>query len=1092
MKAVTSVRAIPHLSGRRIDLTWQNPSTTAFGSASLTNIRILRQERTFPRLPIEGLEGKQVYSDRAISQFSDRELNPLTTYYYTIFTQDSDGNFYADENSRVAVFATENYGLTERLYKLLPAVHQRYDLPLNAADISQLSSPIQQAFNALPPQLRDRGQLWRFFLATATTLDLIRSLAEGLRQLRDLDRVRPEFLPLLAQWLNWELDNTQPIFSQRNEIKFTPSFYRTVGTVPNLRNLVNRYTGWYAQVAEFAQIIALSNSPPQFNLFAIQPIGTTWQGTDDASAILGLGNGNNSATGSDGALSTAATLVSSTVAPFRLRPGMELAITADDRIPVSVRFQTGDFTEISNATAAEVATVLERNLSEVTAIARSDGRIELRSHLLGLQSALRVEQTVASLVALEASPRGRLSVFAEQNSRVRLFYEIADPTAPRTAQLANQALSGIPFAQGSIPGVHLGATAALKMMETQAIELPSLPQGRIHYKTYRQGTWGESYTLPGTVGIVQGEPAAVELPGGSLWLAWIENPNRDKAQLRFQTGTAQTPQPAQITSSLNQPFAIPLGTRLVIRGNWQGVEGIEFTATDFANPQSVSAAQMLAVINARLSHVLASANPNGTITLTTRVPGGTVAVGGDEFLEIDLGLSSGAAALGFDARNAIAQGNWGDHIIWSEPATVTSAGIGRHSDLQAVVDSNGIVWLFWSTHSSGIWQIVSSRWDGTNWSALETLADGIGGNREPYGLLDVTNRIWLFWSRRRGVGTREDIWTLRQRVFASASGWSTETAVTGLAPEERATDREAAVVRLPDNTLHVFFQSDRGGSSDLWSVTVTPTVTPETSLVSAPVAITNNRSADRSPAPLLMPDGALWLLYRSDRSLPLSRIAARPLSVPDNRITSPKAQVRDTTALTARASSDFVKPVAGRLSSFIAADTGTIQRFAGTTSVVPSDRRRMERRRQWDDFLSYTPQKPVGFPGERELEDSEFYTRGTVGLYLSPVIGDNPQTQQKVERLRPLLRRFLPINVRAVVILAPRVDLEYIYQPGRDLQESYSDSYPLVEYYSGLTENTSVSLPDWVIFRSNTLGNVTANLAELTTLRSRTYYPPPL
>ncbi|HEY9597757.1 MAG TPA: phage tail protein, partial [Cyanophyceae cyanobacterium] len=95
-------------------------------------------------------------------------------------------------------------------------------------------------------------------------------------QLHDLDRVRSDFLPFLAQWVGWDLDYSLPVFSQRNEVKAAPPFYRTVGSVPNLRSLVTRYTGWYTQVAEFAQRIVRSNAPAQFNLFAIQQSGTTW------------------------------------------------------------------------------------------------------------------------------------------------------------------------------------------------------------------------------------------------------------------------------------------------------------------------------------------------------------------------------------------------------------------------------------------------------------------------------------------------------------------------------------------------------------------------------------------------------------------------------------------------------------------------------------------------------------------------------------------------------------------------------------------------------------------------------------------------
>lgn len=1076
MKTIARIQATPDLRGQRIDLIWQNPLASDFEpGVTLTRLCIMRQEGTFP---LEANPAQSLYYGAVIDHFSDRNLQPLTTYYYTLFTQDSSNTFYADDASRCAAFATQDYQLPEQLYKLLPAVHLREDLPLTAAEINQLSPPIRAALQTLPLGLRDRGQLWRFFAATASSMNVLRSFAEGLRQLHDLDRVRPDFLPFLAQWVGWDLDYSLPVFSQRNEVKQAPAFYRTVGSVPNLRTLVNRYTGWYTQVAEFVQQIARSNAPAQFNLFAIQQSGATWRGTDDAAAVLGFGTGNDTATGPP---TTPATLISTLTAPFRLRSGMELALTADDRIPVSIRFQPGDFANIQAATAAEVAAVLNRILSEVSAIARLDNRIELRSHLLGAASSLRVEQYAASLVTLEGAPSGRIAVLKDQTDRLRLVYETADPLAAATAWAANQALKGIPFANSIVPGE---TTADQGKIGASPTILPSLPQGRIRYKTFRNGTWSPSYPLLAETTVAQGDPAIAELSGGRLWAAWIESPQTDQARLKFsRQGIVSTSQPARLVGQRSQPFALRPGLRLVLRGNWEQPEGIEFVATDFPNFNAITATQLVTVLNARLQHVVAAVNAVNPSVIALR----TAIAGGEEYLELDLGLSTAATALGFDERNALAQGDWGDRVDWSPPEDVTGIAPGRHAGLQAIADSTGTIWLFWSmfvgSPGSALagWQIVSARWNGTAWSALETLTNSLGGNQQPIAVLDASDRLWLFWSQRQGSGTLTDIWTLRQRVFASGSGWSAETAVTTPPGAGRFADREPTAIRLPDNSLQIFFQSDRSGGSDLWSLILTPAPNPTTSPISAATAVTTGAAADRAPAPIRLADGTLWLLYRSDRSIPLSRVATRPIPAVDNRITSPKLALTTVEQLRL-----------GRANSVRSPDTGTLQHFSGSTSLVLADLSRWERRRQWDDLLSYTPQKPIGFPQEANLRDDEYYTRGTIGLYLSPIITDNPLTQQTVQRLRPLLRRFLPVNTRAVVILVPRADIEFVYRPGKDIQDAYADRFPFIEYYSGLADSTTVALPDWVLFRSNTPSNLTANPANLTTLRNRTYFPPPL
>jgi phage tail-like protein len=1096
---VTDLRAVPHLQGRRIVLTWRNPPATDFtGSAPLAGVRIVRRQRTFPRTHEDG---DTVYNDGpVISTFTDGGLQPLTTYFYTVFAVDAAAppNYYADTQAQAAALATENYNLAERLYKMLPAVHQRYDLPLSAAELQelqQLDPAVVRALAALPSRLRDRGQLWRFFHAAAP-LDLMRSLAEGLRHLHNVDLARPEFLSLLGRWLGWDLDRTLPVFAQRNEIRFAPRLYRSMGTIPNLRTIVHHYTGWHTQVAEFAQHIARANQPPQLNLFAIVEDAGAWRGADDAAPLLGFDAAHSTASGSEDG---PAILVSTTSGLFALRPNVELAVTADDRLPVAVLFRPGDFADMARATAGEVAAVLNRTLSEVTATALDDGRIELRSHTLDPDSALRVERSAASLVTLEGAPRGRLATCVDVDvppgqDRCWVFYETFDPLAQVTVQAATQALRGESFSSGLLPGESQPAPTVT--VGAAPLFLASQPQRCVRYKALRRGTWGASYALEPASDSTTGDPAACQLPNGRIFVAWLEHPNTAVARLRWQLGIVHDPQPARLVGQRNTPFAITPGSHLVLRGNWPEAEGFEFAAGDFVNPQQATAEDIAAALNARLSRVKAVVQPNQTLVLET------VAASGDERLEIDLQASSAAQALGFGAENAVATGAWGDVMDWSPPQDVTAAAPGRHADLYALVDAaSGVsgVRLFWATHVGTHWHIVTARWDGEAWSGLETRADSLGGNREPCAVLDTDGRIWLFWARRQGVGTPEDIWTLRRQVFDPATTrWSAEAEVT-TPPVGRAADREPGVVRLPCGDLRVFFRSDRAGGADLWSVTVKPS----TAAVTVPEAVTAGYVGNHAPAPILLANGALWLLHRSDRSVSLSRVATRPLPTVDNRLTSPAPRRPERSP--------------GVLYSVRSPDIGTLERFAGTTSVVLTHTARGGRRGQWDDLLAYTPQRLLTLdrgaryaPGEEEeglaapaphtpLEPNRYeiwrrddrYTRGTVGLFLSPVVPKNALFQQQVERLRPVLERFLPSNVRAIVILTPRLDIEFVYQPGADIEETYADEHPEIEFYSGLGESAAAALPDWLRLLATTLGHVSADPADLTTLRRRTYFPPP-
>jgi phage tail-like protein len=1121
MRTATEVRAVPSLEAGRIELTWRNPPAADFaGGPRFVGVRVVRRTRTYAR---DADDGEVIYDGPIIAAAADAGLTPLTTYYYTVFAVDDAAtpNRRADDRSRAAALATADYGLTERLYRMLPAVHQRED-PLTPADLRALheslivrrpgfppdtsrADAVLLALEALPASLRGQGPLRRFFHAAAAPLDLMRSTAEALPALHDPDRAPPAYLPSLAAWLDWPLDRTLPVHHQRGEVTAAPFLHRITGTPPSAGALVTRYTGWYARTAELHQSIARAHMPPQMNIFALVEDAGGWRGVDDAAPLLGFAPGNDAA-GGGGALpavlSGTAPGGGGPVHPFPLRPGMELTVSADGRPPVTVRFQLGDFATIGSATAREVAAVLNRAFTELSARSfpasplgpppPTENRIELRSHTPGPASTLTVERSETSLVSLEGSPRGRLSLCPDASAaplvggRVRLFYETSDPLEPATTHQARLALAGVPFPRGAIPG----AAPAAVVGETTAVA-PAVPLGRVRYKTFRMGTWGASLPLPGTPVVAQGDPAAVELPtpvaAGSIFAAWIEQPHTAQATIKFAVGRPRPPAPARLRGQRSQPFVLEPGTFLVLRGPWPDAAGVEFTSADiagFVNPREATTAEVAAVLNARLTGVSAVPDP-ATNTLELR----TAAVGGDAHLSVDLALSSAAAALGFGEANATSTGEWGDAIDWGPAQDVTAAPPGRHADLAAVLDSTGWVRLFWATHTGLRWQVMGARWDGVAWSAAERLAppaadpDQVSVNREPSAALGGDGRIWLVWSRREDApdlaAQQRDSWTLQRRVFDSGAGWGPVPAVTAAltavpaGPGARLADREPSVRIVPGapEQLHVYFRTDRGGGPDLWRLVVNTT----TGVAAAPVQVTSGAAADGWPAPVAMPDGARWLLYRSDRGVPLARTAVS---------TPPAAEARVIPRPRARA-----WPSAAR--SVRLPDTGTLRRFAGTTSVVLGDASRIGRRRQWDDPVAYTPDKPLGELGPQKLAPDDLYTRGTIALYVSELLPESAVTANMVQRLRAALTRYLPINVRVVVRLAPRPFVEDVYTPAADIGESYADQYPEVEYYTGPGEDAALAVP-WTVLHSNTLGDVSADPANPATLLRRTHFVPPI
>src|SRR5262249_46805961 len=170
----------------------------------------------------------------------------------------TDGDEAASYQSSVMV--TDAYGLNRKLYESLPEIYRRHDVE---------TRPATPGADSVPEQAPRSGQLRRFVDLFGVSLDSLRSTAEGVRTLHDIDNVDARYLTLLAEWIGWDLSVGVDIPLRRNEIKTATRLYRLVGTLPGLRSLVSQYTGWFTQVAEFAQNLTLSNRPPQRNLFAI-------------------------------------------------------------------------------------------------------------------------------------------------------------------------------------------------------------------------------------------------------------------------------------------------------------------------------------------------------------------------------------------------------------------------------------------------------------------------------------------------------------------------------------------------------------------------------------------------------------------------------------------------------------------------------------------------------------------------------------------------------------------------------------------------------------------------------------------------------
>jgi phage tail-like protein len=1012
------------LLGRGIELTWVNPPVSAFEGGFLLGTRVVRRERTFP---LDPGDGELVYDDAGpvVDRFTDTGLTPLTRYYYTVFAYDGSG-YHSGEGSRASALATDDYGLAERLYRLLPAVHQREDRPLRPDEVHALDPRVQEGLRILPPDLRGTGQLRRFLAAATAPVALMRSTAEALRQLHDIDRVPPEYLSLLAAFLDWRTDRTLPVYSQRNEVRAAPQLYRTVGSIPNLRSIVTRYTGWQVKVAEYAQHINRSHQAPQQNVFALRETGAGWFPASDAGDLLGFAPPNTGA-----GLST---VTGTTTGPFALAPSMELTVGTDGAGPVTARFARKDAVNLAAATTAEVAAALNRQFIDLTATALPGGQLRLDAH----GGTLRVETPGSSLVTLDGAPRGRLSVVLADASAFWVFHTAADPLGPVEDRAARRAVSGHAFPRPPVPG-ELGVPA--NVLDASPW-LPAEPVGQIQVKPYRGGQWGDSMPLfPG------GEPAAAALPPagpglpGRILLTWVQRPGTPESRILFSLGVTRQPSPAVLTGQNGTPFPIPHGSFLLVRDGGGRARAAQFARTDFTDPDAPGIGDVVNVLNTRLAGLLtASAAPGGALRLTSALTGGAAR------LEVDLRNSTAAVALGFGPDNNVATGDWGDQIDWGAAQPLSAVAPGRLADLAATPDDTvGAVRLAYARHDGSAWQVRTIRFDGAAWTGDEALTTGPLSSREPSLGRDPDGRIWAVWARQGAVGAAG--WSLRQRNRPAAGVWSAEAALTPAPAPAIAGDREPGLTVRPGLTPRVFFRTDRNGGADLWSIPI-----------GGPAAeVTTGAPGDTWPAPVTV-GGSQWLLHRSDRSVGHAAVGG-----------------------------------AG------AQDTGTLRRYAGSTTVVLGDIDRLRRLRTWDDLVSYTPHRPAGETATDPLREEEVYTRGTIGLYLTQAVS-GLLDDSMAERLRAVLRRFLPINVRAVVWLAPRAELEYVYPAAADLTDTYLDKHPDIDHLTVTEGLNTVLLRGWGVIGSAALSTpppadpeatgITADSADLTSLRWRSHHPP--
>jgi len=794
-----------------------------------------------------------------------------------------------------------------------------------------------------------------------------------------------------------------------------------------------------------------------------------------------------------------AVLVGSGQEPFALVPGARLRLVGSFA-PETLVLQASDFADVARASAAEVATAVNARLAQVRAQAQG-GRLRLA--------------TVA------AGPEARLAV------------DLAGSTTARRLGLAGP---GQPARGGWDPAIDWGGAATLSGVRPgrhadTAVLTDAQGLVRTFWSQHRQCIW-RIVSAAWTDRVSAATPAGLATLRNGTWTTLATADGLPSDDVRGAAADADgnlwvaTAAGAALVRANGSTLVRDLGSGLAsndVRAIALAADGGIFVATDAGLailPSPDGAAVLIDTAgglpgNDLRALVLAD---DGTAYLATatgacvRDPAGAMVqlrapkeLPSDDVRAVALGEDGTAwfaTAAGLARRGA--NGTVGlvgaadglhnldcravapapDGALWVATAAgvacrgpagdwtvhTTASGLPGNDIRSLLIAPDGSVWA--GTDSGigvrdpgGVW----SAWRQSDGlpsgtvrallgpcSAPRELAVGGAGNREPAACLDDSGRIWLVWSQLQPGDSTQDRWTLRLRRYTPATGlWDAESAATAQPADARAADRQPAAIAVPGSGPRVFFRSDRGGSNAIWWLTLSPA-----GVASAPQALPDDPCSTGAPAPVSVA-GELWLLHSSDANLALGELPA---------------------------TGDSGAPVAGseRLSG-----AGSLRRVAGSTTPVLADRLRNSGRRSWGDLLAYTPQKPGG-PREPPLAPDEPIDRGTLGLYVSAGRDGLPLTQRAVDRLEQLLAQFLPINLRAVVILAPSIDLDLVYAPGADISETYFDQYPMADALGPIGDSTTAALPQWAVLTSNRSDHRSADPANLTTLRERTYGPLPL
>jgi len=374
---------------------------------------------------------------------------------------------------------------------------------------------------------------------------------------------------------------------------------------------------------------------------------------------------------------------------------------------------------------------------------------------------------------------------------------------------------------------------------------------------------------------------------------------------------------------------------------------------------------------------------------------------------------------------------------WSPSAPLTQ---GDTLDKDPAAARQGdTLWLFWSSLDSAQgWRICFRTQRNGQWSRAEIFMDTRHQRRSPCAVADHRGGLWLFWQEKHPEG-----WQTRYNRH-NGNAWQ-------LDPSALFTSDEGDPIALCSPPIACYLPGEKGPRLGLfwaervrypgenqkkWRVTyrfkegTDPHDTTDWGPVThKPCATLEAQEAD--PAPWVDEAGRLHLFFSSDHTGGWSLRQAKldvgtghweeSGELPDTpyteRFPCPLA-ISGTLTILYRA----CKPLRHRSSVYTATETQDL-RCCGSVTAATGHTAKNARHKSFEDFQSYTCD--TGTAGK--MDDTTWYTRETLGIYLTPDREDPEHIRRNRQLLDGVLHRFLPIQTRHVFIVEPAVYAERIY-----------------------------------------------------------------